>query len=222
MAADRRSQKLGQLATALGPKRPYLSGLLRRFNEEQSEAISFFSNLNPRFRPPLIPEGASQNVRGGIAAHSLAMGIASHAMRSQGKLMVGSKDVPIEEGAIGLSYALFIWILLRGYLKDDDVEIETVPLAHNFSELFVYLDDHQRKELAARGGEIFQNMIKHLSDTPALQEWHNVLSKVVQLWIISATSDKRTKENDDDLRKVFAYQLNALYAAVERSHNAQK
>ena len=150
------------------------------------------------------------------------MGIASYAMRLQGKLMVGSKEVSIEEGAVGLSYALFIWILLSGYLKDDGVEIETVPLARDFAELFVYLDDAQRKELAKKGGEIFQDMIKHLTDTPKLQEWHGMLSKAVQLWLISATSDKRTKEGDEDLRKVFSGQLGVLYVAAKRTRNDEQ
>ena len=211
-----------KLATDLDRERLYLSGLLLRFDEEMSEAVSFFSKLNPRFKPPPIPEGASLNIRGGVAAHSIAMGIASHAMRSQGKLMVGSKEVSIKEGALGLSYAMFIWILLRGYLKDDGIEIETVPLARDFAELFVYLDDVQRKGLAKKGWELFQDMIKHLSDTPKLQEWHDMLSKAVQLWLVSATSDKRTKEGDEDLRKVFSGQLGALYTAAERTHNDEQ
>jgi hypothetical protein len=211
-----------KLAAHLDCERPYLSGLLQRFDEEMSEAVSFFTRLNPRFIPPSIPEGASLSVKGSIAAHSLAMGIASHAMRSLGKLMVGSKEVSIEEGALGLSYAMFIWILLSGYLKDDGVEIETVPLASNFAELFVYLDDAQRRELAKKGGEIFKDMINHLSDTQNLQEWHGILSKVVQLWLISATSDKRTMEGDEELREIFSGQLGALYAAAERTRNDGK
>lgn len=211
-----------KLATDFDRERPYLYGLLQRFNEETSEAVSFFTKLNPHFMPPSIPEGASLSVKGSIAAHSLAMGIASNAMRSLGKLMVDSKAVSIREGALGLGYAMFIWILLRGYLKDDGVEIDTVPLASDFAELFVCLDDAQRRELAKEGGEIFKDMINHLSDTQNLQEWHGILSKVVQLWLISAISDKRTMEGDEELRKVFSSQLGALYAAVEGTHNDGK
>ena len=41
-----------KLVTDLDRKRLYLSGLLLRFDEEMSEAVSFFSELNPRFKPP--------------------------------------------------------------------------------------------------------------------------------------------------------------------------
>lgn len=223
IAEGERMARERKLAIDLDRERPYLYGLLLRFDAGQSEATSFFSKLNPSFKPPPIPEGASQSVRGGFAACSLALSIAFAAMSSHGKLLVGSKEVSIEEGALGLSYALFIWMLLRGYLKDDGVEIETVPLARDFAELFVYLDDAQQKELAKKGGEIFQDMIKHLSDIPNLQEWHGILSRNVQLWVISTTSDKRTKENDEDLRKIFSYQLGWLYAAAEQTRNdAQK
>ena len=223
IAEGERMARERKLAIDLDRERPYLYGLLLRFDAGQSEATSSFSKLHPSFKPPPIPEGASQSVRGGFVACSLALSIAFAAMSSHGKLMVGSKEVSIEEGALGLSYAMFIWILLRGYLKDDGVEIDTVPLPRRFAEQFVYLDDAQRIELAKKGGEIFQDMIKHLSDTPDLQQWHGTLSKNVQIWFISATSDKRTKENDEDLRKVFSYQLGWLYAAAEQTRNeAQK
>jgi hypothetical protein len=136
-----------KLATDLDRNRPYLSGLLLRFDEEQARTIEFFRKLNPSFFPPPIPQGASQSVRGQLAVHSLALGIAFAAMSSQGKLMVGSKEVSIMDGAIGLSYAMFIGILLSGYLKSDGVEIETIPLPNSFAEQFVYLDKTQRKEL---------------------------------------------------------------------------
>jgi len=86
-------QAVRKLATDLDREQPYLSGLLQRFDEEMSEAVSFFIKLNPRFKPPSISKDASLNVRGGVAAHSLAMGIATRAMGSRGKFMVGSKEV---------------------------------------------------------------------------------------------------------------------------------
>ena len=68
-----------------------------------------------------------------------------------------------------------------------------------FAEQFVYLEDAQRNELAQKGMEIFKDMIE--SDHPKLKEWHDTLSKAVQIWLISATSDKRTKEQDEDMQR---------------------
>jgi hypothetical protein len=212
IAEGERKAREWTLATDLDRERPYLYGLLLRFNEGQSEATYFFSKLNPGFRPTLIPEGASQSVRGGFSACSLALSIAFAAMSSHGKLMVGSKEVTILEGALGLSYAMFIWILLRGYLKDDGVAIDTVPFHRRFAEQFVYLDDTQRNELAQKGMEIFKDMIE--SDHPKLKEWHDTLSKAVQIWLISATSDKRTKKQDEDMQKIFSSHLDVLYKSV--------
>ena len=208
-----RSKSGGKLATDHDSERPYFSGLLLRFDEEHAEAISFFSKVNPRFTQPPLPEGASESIRAGVAAYGLALGIACEAMGAQGKLMIDVGEVSIFEGAIGLSYAMFIFTLFSGYLKDDRIQIESKPVASGFTDLFVYLDDAQRKELAKKGIEIFKDMIG--SDHQKVKEWHDTLSKAIQLWLISATSDKRTKENDEDFRKIFAGQLSALYKAVE-------
>lgn len=212
IAEGERMAREWKLATDLDRERPYLYGLLLRFDEGQPEAASFFSKLNPSFRPTPIPEGTSQSVRGGFAACSLALSIALAAMSSHGKLMVGSKEVSILEGALGLSYAMFIWILLCGYLKDDGVAVDTVSFPRCFADQFVYLDDTQRNELAQKGMEIFKDMIE--SDHPKLKEWHDTLSKAVQIWLISATSDKRTKEQDEDMKKIFSSHLDALYKSV--------
>lgn len=209
----RKSRQVSRLATDLDTQRPHLSGVFVRFDEGHSEAVAFFSQLNPSFSPPSLPEGAPESVRAGFAAHDLAIGIAFEAMRSQGKLLLDGRDMSIFESAIGLSYAIFIFMLLSGYLKADGVEIDSKPLASGFAELFVYLNDAQRTELVKKGLELFQDMIGSAHEK--VKDWHDTLSKAVQLWLISATSDKRTKEHDEDLRKVFASHLGALYRAME-------
>jgi len=114
---------------------------------------------------------------------------------------------------MGLSYAMFIFILLSGYLKADGIEIESKPVLAGFAEQFVYLDAAKREAVATKGLKMFQDMIG--SNHEKVKEWHDTLSKAVQLWLISATSDKRTQEHDQDLRKVFAGQLGALYRAIQ-------
>lgn len=110
---------------------------------------------------------------------------------------------------------MFIWILFSNYLKNDGVKLDSKLWGHlpvRFAELFVWLDDAKRKEMAKKGLEIFKDMIE--SNHPKLKEWHDTLSKDVQIWLISATSDKRTKEQDEDFRKIFSSHLGALYNAV--------
>lgn len=211
----RKSKPVGKLATDLDPKRPYLSGLLLRFDEDSADSVSFFTKLNPSFRPPPIPEDTSESERGGLAACSSAMGMAAEAMRLQGKLMLDGERVSILEGAIGISYAMFILTLLSIYLKDDDVELDSKLWGHlpvRFAEQFIWLDDAKRKELATKGLEIFKDMIE--SNHPKIKEWHDTLSKAVQIWLISTTSDKRTKEQDEDMKKIFSSHLDALYKSV--------
>ncbi len=214
----RKSKPVGELTTDFDPERPYLSGLLLRFDEDQADSVSFFTKLNPSFRSPPIPEGTSESERGGLAAYSSAMVMAVEAMGAQGKLMLDGERTSILEGAIGISYAMLILTLLSSYLKDDGVELDSKlwgDLPVRFAELFIWLDDAKRKELATRGLEIFKNMLE--SNHPKLTEWHDTLSKAVRIWLISATPDKRTKGYDKDLRKVFNSYLGALYEAIEFS-----
>ena len=208
-----KSRPLDKLLTFGDAHRPYLSGLLLRFDEGYSDAVSFFSAINPSLIPPLIPKGASEARKAGFAAYGLAISIAFGAMRSNGKLLIDGGERSIVEGAIGLSYAMFIFILLSGYLKDDGVEIESEPVPAGFAEQFVYLDAAKREAVATKGFKMFQDMIG--STHGKVKEWHDTLSKAVQLWLISATSDKRTEEHDKDLRKVFAGQLEALCRAIQ-------
>jgi hypothetical protein len=208
----RKSRSLDKLLTVGDPHRPYLSGLLLRFDEGYSDAVSFFSAINPSFTQPPLPKGASEARRAGFAAYGLAISIAFNAMRSNGKLLIDGGERSIVEGAMGLSYAMFIFILLSGYLKDDGVEIGSKPVPAGFAEQFVYLDVAKCEAVATKGLKMFQDMIG--STHEKVKEWHDTLSKAVQLWLFSATSDKRTKEHDKELRKIFAGQPEALYKAI--------
>lgn len=211
----RKSKPVGKLATDLDPERPYLSGLLLWFDEVGSKTNSLITELHPSYSSPPIPEGLSENERGGFAAYSLAMFIAVEAMGKQGKTFTVEDEKLIFDGAIAISYAMFILTLFSGYLKDDGVEIDSkrlVPLWNSFPEVFVWLDDAKRKEMAKKGLEIFKDMIE--SNHPKIKEWHDTLSKTVMTWLLSATSDKRTKEQDEDFRKIFSSRLGALYNAV--------
>jgi hypothetical protein len=153
----------------------------------------------------------------GFAAYGLAISIAFNAMRSNGKLLIDGEERSIIEGAMGLSYAMFIFILLSGYLKADGIEIESKPVPAGFAEQFVYLDAAKREAVATKGVKMFQDMIG--SNHEKVKEWHDTLSKAVQLWLISATSDKRTQEDDQDLRKVFAGQLAGFVHGYPMTHN---
>lgn len=121
----RKSRPLDKLLTVGDSRRPYLYGLLIRFDEGYADAVSFFSAINPSFIPPPLPKGASEARTAGFAAYGLAISIAFGAMRSNGKLLIDGGERSIVEGAIGLSYGMFIFILLAGYLKADGVEIES-------------------------------------------------------------------------------------------------
>jgi hypothetical protein len=210
-----KSKPVGKLATDLDPEQPYLSGLLLRFDEVHSKAISSITKLNPSYSPPPIPEGLSESERGGFAASSLAMCLVVEAMGKQGKGITEGDEELILNGAIAISYGMFILMLLSGYLKDDGVEIDSKRLGYlpsRFAELFVWLDDAKRKEMAKKGLEIFKEMSE--SNHPKIKEWHDTLSKIVRLWLISGTSDKRTKDHDEDFKTMFSSHLGALYNAV--------
>lgn len=139
-------------------------------------------------------------------------------MGVHGKSLVGTERVSIFDGAIGICYGLFIFDLLRLYVKDDGVEIDIKLLgryAADFAECYVYLDRARRNELCRKGLEIYRDMIE--SDLQNVKDWHNMLSKTVQLWLISTTSDKRTKKIDEEYQTLFASQLRILYDAVEKA-----
>jgi hypothetical protein len=209
----RKPRPLEKLLTVGDPQRPYLSGLLIRFDEGYSDAVSFFSAINPNFIPPPLPKAASEVRTASFAAYGLAISIAFGAMRSNGKLLIDGREKSIVEGAMGLSFAMFIFILLSGYLKADGIEIESEPVIAGFAEQFVYLDAAKREAVATKGLKMFQDMIS--STYEKVKEWHDTLSSAVQLWLISATPDKRTQGHDEDLRKVFAGQLEALCRAIQ-------
>jgi len=80
----RKSRLIEKLLTIADPHRPYLSGLLLRFDEGYSDAVSFFSAINPSFTPPPLPKGASETTKAGFAAYGLAISITFDAMRSNG------------------------------------------------------------------------------------------------------------------------------------------
>jgi len=212
----RRPKPIGKLATDLDPKRTYFAGLLLRADEGRTDAISFATELKPDYSPLPLPEFASESERAGFAALEEASGIVADAMEVQGKLMVGTGQASIFEGAIGICYGLFIINLFRLYLKDDGVEIDYTLLgnfAASFARLFVYLDDAKKDELRRKGLEIYLDLLR--SDHQNVKDWHDLLSKTVQSWLISTTSDKRTKELDEEYQKIFAAHLSTLYRAVE-------
>ncbi|MGH7960829.1 MAG: hypothetical protein ACRERD_03245, partial [Candidatus Binatia bacterium] len=99
------SEPIGKLTTERDPDRPYLSGVLTRFDEGYSEAVAFFSWLNPSFKPAPVPEGAPAKVKAEFAAYSLALGITFEAMRYQGKVLLNGQEGSIFEGGIGMAYA---------------------------------------------------------------------------------------------------------------------
>lgn len=208
-----RVRPIEKFLIAKDPNRPYLTGLLLRFDEGYSEAISFFSAVNPNFTSPPLPNDVSETSMANSAAYGLAISIAFDAMRANGKLLIDGGERSIVEGAMGLSYAMFIFVLLVGYLKADGVEIESQPVPTGFAEQFVYLDAAKREAVATQGLKMFQSMIH--SNHEKVKEWHDTLSKAVQLWLLSGASDERTQEHDQDLRKIFAGQLEALYKAIQ-------
>jgi len=197
-------------ATDRDPSHPYLSGVLARFDEGYSEASAFFSKLDPSFKMPSLPEGPAR-VRAGSAAYGLALGVTAEAMVSKSKFSLDAREV-IRESAVNVSYAMFIFTLLVHYLKADNVEIDPQPLASGFASLYSHLNDVQRTEIKDQGTALFQDMIG--PGYAKVKDWHLSLSKAVEIWLLSATSDKRTKENDEQMRKVFGYQLEALHKAI--------
>ena len=213
---SRKPQSVRKLAPSVDPRRTYLAGLLMRFDEGHADAISFATELKPSYRPRPIPEFASESEMAGSAAISVALGIAAEAMGE--KLLAGTERVSIFDGAIGICYGLFIFNLLRLYLKDDGVEIDIKLLGHyaaDFAECYTYLDRAKRNELCRKGLELYRDMIE--SDLQNVKDWHDMLSKTVRLWLISTTSDKRTKKTDEEYQTLFASQLHILYDAVEKA-----
>ena len=192
--------------------RPYLSGLLARFDEGYGEAIEFFQKVNPDFRMPATAN-RTEAERAESAATGECLVRMIDAMSANGRLWVGNGKVSIFEGAVGIAYGMFILVLIKGYLKDDGVEIETPPLPTLFVRQLVHLDEKQRAELVTRGLALFQDMIK--SDEPNLIKWHDSLSTSIRLWLLSGSSEQRTKALDDEMRKAFASLLAAIYNAME-------
>ena len=201
------------MSSPLDPNRPCLSGLLVRFDEGFSDAISFLNQIDPDFAPPQLPANSPLSEKASHAAHGETLSIAVKAMRLNGKLLVNENERALFDGAIGIAYALFIFILLRSYLKNENIEIEAIPIHTSLSDLFVWLDTVEREELATKGISIFQEMIE--SKHPKVVEWHDELSKAVHVWLISANSDKRTPENDALVVQLFSELLTALYKAVD-------
>ena len=213
----RTADSVRKLATGVDPKRRYLAGVLMRFDEGHSDAISFATDLEPSSSPRPIPAFTCESELAGFAAQSVASGVAADAMGANEKLMVGTERVSIFEGALGICYGLFIFNLLRLYLKDDGVEIDYKLLgrcAGDFANCFVYLDYAKRNELCRKALEIYRDMIE--SDHQNVKDWHDMLSKTVQLWLTSTTSDKRTKEIDDEYQTLFASQLRSLYDGTRK------
>lgn len=214
--ARRKPNPVRKLATGVDPRRKYLAGLLMRFDEGYSDAISFATELKPSYSPRPISEFTSESEMAGSAALSVALGIAAEAMGE--KVLVGTERVSIFDGAIGICYGLFIFNLFRRYLKEDGVEIDYKLLARGaveFAEMYVYLDRAARDGLFRKGLEIYRDMIK--SDHRNVKDWHDMLSKTVQLWLVSTTSVKRTTKIDDEYQTLFASQLRILYDAVEKA-----
>ena len=208
-----KGKQVDRLATNLDPQRPYFSGLLVRYDEAQTEAVAFFRRSNPNFTPPSIPENAAESEKAGIAALSLSLAVAFEAMSSHDKLLIDGANASMREGAIGVSYALFLFVLFSGQVKLNGVVPDSKPVAQRFAAQFIYLDASQQQELATKGLDLFKHLIG--SDRQELKEWLESLTEAVELWLFSATSRKRTKEADMSLRQVFAAQLGALYRAVE-------
>lgn len=126
-----------KLSSFHDPNRPCLSGLLIRFDEGLVDAVSFLNQIDPDFTLPQLPANSSLSEKASLAAHGQALSIAVEAMRLNGKLLVDENERTLFDGAIGIAYALFIFILLRSYLKNENIEIEAIPIHTSLSELFV-------------------------------------------------------------------------------------
>jgi hypothetical protein len=151
----RKHHKIRRLATDLDPERPYVAGVLTRFDEEYASAMAMGLAMDPNFRPAPVPEGAPVRERAWLAAQTMAVGIAIGAMGSQGKLSVLlDRGEAIGQGAIGLTYAMFIYSLLLSYLEADGVEVGSEPL--RFAEMFPVLDDARRAEVQKKALGLFE------------------------------------------------------------------
>lgn len=208
-----KAKQVDLLATNLDPQRPYFSGLLVRYDEAQAEAVAFFRRVNPNFNPPLIPRDATESEKVAIAAVGLSVGVAFEAMYAHKKLMIDTEQASMREGAIAVSYALFLFLLFSGQLKLNGVILDWKPVAQTFARQFLYLDASKQKQLAREGLDHFKHLVG--SDRQEVKEWLELLTKTVEIWLFSATSQKRTKEADASLRQVFTFQLKALYGDFE-------
>jgi hypothetical protein len=193
--------------TDFGPERLFLSGLFARSREFHRAAIEILEQLAPNAKRPSISEGGTLSERASIAAYGVALALTVEAMGVQGKPSLDNQKA-VFECAIGLVYAALLHCL-----KNNGVDLKAQPLASGFAKLFVQLNDAQRTEIVQKGMALYSDMIG--PGYPKVKDWHDTLLTLMQVWLVSATSEKRTVEQDNDLKMLFSQKLQSLYSAVK-------
>lgn len=145
---------------------------------------------------------------GGEAAYGMALALAVKALTSLGQPSIGEPK-PTFTHSIAVVFAIYIYVLFSNYLKHDGLQIRPHSVASGFANLFANFSKSDRAAIENNGLEMFKRTLARNSKT--MQEWHDNLSKTIQIWLISATSSKRTPQHDQALQQILELQLKTLH-----------
>ena len=178
-----------RLSDGITLDRPFLAGLLIRFDEGNVQASVDLLNMIPGFKPPILTPPDSDGDKAAMAASGLALALAFKAMMGMRTKLPDEDEVSKLDLAIGASYAVLIFLAFDACVREDGVTMPAKPIVQEFVGLFVYLSPAVRSGAFQIALELLKGVVG--SELPNVKQYQEHLSQVCRNWLWATTTDKR-------------------------------
>jgi hypothetical protein len=192
--------------------KPFTKALCLRATEYHEETINDLKNMVGRVRP--IKESNTIDELAASCAITISMHIAHEAAKN---IALSAAFLPYQQtpkqAPLIIAFSLFLLSGIEGPLKAEGIILDSRELTADLATLFfMFHSDEERAKNALNGIETFQYIVK--SDDEKVKEWHEDLIKLLDIYVLQWTSDKKEMKEIDCV-PLFGGLLSGLLKALE-------